>query len=1243
MERISYYDGDQGNYGNFMEDPDLVSDERIGFTSDGDLVVTVGNSQFDGVVKLYDGATGAFKKILLNATLTGYERLNTTYGGITFSEEEGGYSNYVYYRPSCMKFGPDGLMYVCDDIQHRLVRYNVTGGVAVFHSHTEMMSGAGSIVMNGVDFANNHVAQSPEDVVAYVDLTNYETGVNYIKRATNLVWESGSVYSVDSSKYSFRSFTVRGSNELYLNRYDGESYAIVMHVIDSLPKNNVTCFIGTYGSQQIDGMTCDHYFCTSDTCTTAQTYYFPLWDPYGMLIDAADRLYLTQYTEFTKPTVFNMSSRQWLGELGTTFGYLATPQNMALKAGANPSYSYMEMGTDSGDLNTGADGAISFSAGSPLNFTVHLRDSYNNTYAKVGTYLTVKLVGILVIGGENIDSMIDLTDHITDRGDGTVTVSYVPTRTTTQVYSVNNTMAYTDYVKSTDEYAEAMAAADDDGGVSLAALHDTYKFAVEVSMTEQDIPIKGSGFEVYIAPGPFHAGQSYVSPASVYTPAGEAVNMTITSRDANGNRINTGGHGGKFDLKLNGLNDTSRACPKTIVDNGDGTYSVATTFTTSGVYQLDFFYDGLPLRDSPVTFVVSAGDTVAAESLAYGDGLDDFGTNDGTKSETNKVHVTPKDKYGNTVTYNPTEYSSSDLNVSVVSYDLGNQKDKRKKVAVATTQVTYEQTGEYLVEYDFYQYKKKQRRRLRSVYVTIEYKGEPIVYYGSTDEALVSPYTYRVYRKEVTEERVVHLTTRVIFTMVSVIMVGLTCFFAYLVYRWSDENAIKFAQRPFLYVILFGLALAYASVPLLLDTEPTRVSCATQLYLVHGAFALVFTTIVAKMWRVMKISQAHVLKKVAITNTMLALRIGAVCLFMLVIATTWTALRDQAVVPRDHLSNKITRAHGVSWQYSTPGCIAGTPWWEVTLEVFEAGIVIYGLILSYHTRAIHEAFAEGSWLSMAVYNMAVCATISNLVRFLFDRTENYPVVLCIQATLLLVAATGVLFLLFIPKFCSILGNERLSINDFHRRYRMRSRSNGNKTTEITDTGTNFRNTTWRSSNQQVRRPTGAPARASARNPDMSDSPRSTSDEYTSTERSTSGERRSSKSPSLTATKSFRMPAKGGHQPQPPTKVSEASVESDTHNSTVPSLSSSEFEPEDVSRFTSPSLSQSPVQRDDAPPKTLLAPPSGRDVTAFNDSSMVANPVATSRSTMAHGTARHDEVDAAGADDDEINNRNTTHW
>ena len=93
--------------------------------------------------------------------------------------------------------------------------------------------------------------------------------------------------------------------------------------------------------------------------------------------------------------------------------------------------------------------------------------------------------------------------------------------------------------------------------------------------------------------------------------------------------------------------------------------------------------------------------------------------------------------------------------------------------------------------------------------------------------------------------------------------------------------------------------------------------------------------------------------------------------------------------------------------------------------------------------------------------------------------------LCIQAVLLLVAATGVLFLLFMPKFVSILSDERLSINDFHRRYRMRSKSGElNKSTEITNTGD--RNTTWQGPTQPAPRPTGHPVSLANETGDRSD-------------------------------------------------------------------------------------------------------------------------------------------------------------
>ena len=72
-------------------------------------------------------------------------------------------------------------------------------------------------------------------------------------------------------------------------------------------------------------------------------------------------------------------------------------------------------------------------------------------------------------------------------------MSYVPTHETTQAYLVNDTMVYTDYVKGTTSYAEAQTA--DDGGASLEALQDMYKFSLEVSVGA------GVGVEVEVGAG----------------------------------------------------------------------------------------------------------------------------------------------------------------------------------------------------------------------------------------------------------------------------------------------------------------------------------------------------------------------------------------------------------------------------------------------------------------------------------------------------------------------------------------------------------------------------------------------------------------------------------------------------------------------------------------------------------------------------------------------------------------------
>ena len=121
-------------------------------------------------------------------------------------------------------------------------------------------------------------------------------------------------------------------------------------------------------------------------------------------------------------------------------------------------------------------------------------------------------------------------------------------------------------------------------------------------MTMAEIPVKRSGFEFFIAPGAFDPSRAYLTPTSVSINVFEAFNMTVTSCDAVGNRIDIGGHGGKFSLRVAEDNTT---VPFNEVDDGNGIYWLETKFTTAGVYNLEIYYDGLILANSPVTCVVS--------------------------------------------------------------------------------------------------------------------------------------------------------------------------------------------------------------------------------------------------------------------------------------------------------------------------------------------------------------------------------------------------------------------------------------------------------------------------------------------------------------------------------------------------------------------------------------------------------------------------------------------------------------
>src|SRR5690606_32824819 len=118
--------------------------------------------------------------------------------------------------------------------------------------------------------------------------------------------------------------------------------------------------------------------------------------------------------------------------------------------------------------------------------------------------------------------------------------------------------------------------------------------------------------------------------------AGEVTTIVVTVKDIHDNPVGKGGANVK--AEITGVNPQS----VTAMDNGDGTYTITYTPVKSGIDEISITLDGEAISGSPYISNISFGPinelilTSEVINLASGD--------------TDKIIVTLKDAYGNTVT-----------------------------------------------------------------------------------------------------------------------------------------------------------------------------------------------------------------------------------------------------------------------------------------------------------------------------------------------------------------------------------------------------------------------------------------------------------------------------------------------------------------------------------------------------------------------------------------------------------------
>uniref|UniRef100_K3X9Y0 PA14 domain-containing protein n=1 Tax=Globisporangium ultimum (strain ATCC 200006 / CBS 805.95 / DAOM BR144) TaxID=431595 RepID=K3X9Y0_GLOUD len=158
--------------------------------------------------------------------------------------------------------------------------------------------------------------------------------------------------------------------------------------------------------------------------------------------------------------------------------------------------------------------------------------------------------------------------------------------------------------------------------------------------------IYGSPFQVTVAPSAMHPTRSVVTGNGLASNrvAGVATTLTVEARDAYNNRIYSGGKSPELDIRAFHTTTTSAIEVGTVVDNGDGTYTLTYTPRIVGSYNVRVMLNNAQINNSPYLVSVVPNVAIGRTSTASGTGLSAAATNVQASFQ-----VTARDLHGNDV------------------------------------------------------------------------------------------------------------------------------------------------------------------------------------------------------------------------------------------------------------------------------------------------------------------------------------------------------------------------------------------------------------------------------------------------------------------------------------------------------------------------------------------------------------------------------------------------------------------
>jgi len=246
---------------------------------------------------------------------------------------------------------------------------------------------------------------------------------------------------------------------------------------------------------------------------------------------------------------------------------------------------------------------------------------------------------------------------------------------------------------------------------------------------------------------------------------------------------------------------------------------------------------------------------------------------------------------------------------------------------------------------------------------------------------------------------------------------------------WKRHNqVVRFAQIEFMCLIILGaILITFSLVPLSLDDngidyysldgilnlgiEVTQLNSACTLvpWLYVSGFALEFSALFSKVWRLKRIFLAKNMKRVSLTfrdmipNLFICLCVGWV------LCAVWTGvapLQWRRIAVRYDFTGYMVEsyAHCSSKQFLG---------FYGAITLFQLVCLFYGMVLCYQTRNVKEDFVENKWITIVLINMITAVVLT--VTLGFFMRQNPSALFGIEVINALITGFGVMVVMIAPK------------------------------------------------------------------------------------------------------------------------------------------------------------------------------------------------------------------------------------